>query len=182
MRGGADIMGQSPLIQKLRSACIASGLALVVVLTVGVYGSFLRAAEPDAQRTIDDAALRRRLLDAMLAEPDLQGQRASQLLRYMGRSWPGDRLSASRRPALHVRRNATRFADAARPPEESDIALRHIVATSDDPGVVVIALASSRTGRKSLWRGHWRQTPKGDHRGVARGRDIAQKRWNRLSA
>src|SRR6266545_7750093 len=77
-------MGQSPLIQKFRSACIASGLALVVALTVGMSGSLLRAAEPAAQRVLDDAALRRKLLDALLAEPDRQGQRASQLLRYHG--------------------------------------------------------------------------------------------------
>ena len=150
-RGGADIMGQSPLIQKFRSACIASGLALVVALTVGAYGSFLRAAEPDAQRTLDDAALRRRLLDAMLAEP------ASQLLRYHGPILAEEidyLMSKAGSGAKNVRRNATRLLTHARPPEEGDIALRHLVATSDDPGVVVIALASlldSPEGASLAW-------------------------------
>jgi hypothetical protein len=53
-----------------------------------------------------------------------------------------------------VRRNATRLLTHARPPEEGDTALRHLVATSDEPGVVVIALASlldSREGVSLAW-------------------------------
>jgi hypothetical protein len=138
-------MGQPPLIQKLRSACIASGLALVVALTGGVYGSFLRAAEPDAQRTLDDAALRRRLLDALLAEPDWQGQRASQLLRYHGPILAEEidyLMSKAGSGAKNVRRNATRLLTMAGERDERLIVLRQLVATSDDPGVVVLALAS----------------------------------------
>jgi hypothetical protein len=117
--GWHDIMGRSPLIQKLRSACIASGLALAVALTVGGYSSFLRAAEPDAQRTLDDAALRRRLLDALLAEPDLHGQRASQLLRYHGPILAEEidyLMSKAGSGAKTVRRNATHLLTLARPP------------------------------------------------------------------
>jgi HEAT repeat protein len=151
--GWHDIMGRSPLIQKLRSACIASGLALAVALTVGGYSSFLRAAEPDAQRTLDDAALRRRLLDALLAEPDLHGQRASQLLRYHGPILAEEidyLMSKAGSGAKTVRRNATHLLTLARPPEERDIPLRHLVATSDDPGVVVIALASLLDSREEV--------------------------------
>jgi len=150
-------MARSPLFQALRSACIASGLALIMALTVGMYGSFLRAAEPDAQRTLDDAALRRRLLDALLAEPDLQGQRASQLLRYHGPVLAEEidyLMSKAGSGAKNVRRNATRLLTHARPPEEGDMALRQLVATSDDPGVVVIALASlvdSRDAAPLAW-------------------------------
>jgi hypothetical protein len=123
--------------------CLGTGL--VVALTVGMYGSFLRAAEPDAQRTLDDAALRRRLLEALLAEPDLRGQRASQLLRYHGPIVAEEidyLMSKAGSGAKNVRRNATRLLTLARAPEERDMALRHLVATSDDPGVVVVALAS----------------------------------------
>jgi len=93
----------------------------------------------------------------MLAEPDLQGQRASQLLRYHGPILAEEidyLMSKAGSSAKNVRRNATRLLTHARPPEEGDVALRHLVATSDDPGVVVIALASlldSREGVPLAW-------------------------------
>jgi hypothetical protein len=138
-------MGQSPLIQKFRSACIASGLALVVAMTVGMSGSLLRAAEPDAQRVLDDATLRRRLLDALLAEPDFQGQRVGQLLRYHGPILVEEidyLMSKAGSGAKNVRRNATSLLTMAGQPDERLIVLRQLVATSNDPGVVVLALAS----------------------------------------
>jgi hypothetical protein len=138
-------MGQSPLIQKFMSACIASGLALVVAMTVGMSGSLLRAAEPDAQRVLDDATLRRRLLDALLAEPDFQGQRVGQLLRYHGPILVEEidyLMSKAGSGAKNVRRNATSLLTMAGQPDERLIVLRQLVATSNDPGVVVLALAS----------------------------------------
>ncbi len=122
-------MGQSPLIQKFRSACIASGLALVVAMTVGMSGSLLRG----------------RLLDALLAEPDFQGQRVGQLLRYHGPILVEEidyLMSKAGSGAKNVRRNATSLLTMAGQPDERLIVLRQLVATSNDPGVVVLALAS----------------------------------------
>jgi len=138
-------MRQFRLIQELGSVRIVTGLALVVALTLCMHGSFLRAAEPDAERALRDADLRRQLLDALLALPDLDGQRSNQLLRMHGSIRAeeiGYLTSKASSDSKSVRRNATRLLTIARPPEEGNIALRHLVATSDDPGVVVLALAS----------------------------------------
>src|SRR6266704_5108033 len=138
-------MDQSPLMQKFGTACIAMGLTLIMALTVCTHGSVLRAADPDAERALRVADLRRQILDALLALPDLDGQRSNQLLRMHGSIRAEEisyLVSMANSDAKSMRWNATRLLTIARPPEEGNVALRHLVATSDDPGVVVLALAS----------------------------------------